>query len=241
MIRNTALQASRTARAARTSRLGVCFAAILGLCAPTGLVGVASAQEPETTNYGTFGYAAGVGGGCSSCNSCAQPCNTCQTHHCPPKLQHCMEGEPKIHVKIGCPKPIRNPCAQPNWGYYEKCWNPWPFAPNWSHCNATPPAATVALAERAYGGLTPFYGNDPQTQSAPPAQTTPRVIVPPTPAQPPYMPPMPNQPPIRTTPMPSPVPTPMPSPSGTSSSPLENLPVPRTETLRPMPGNLDDF
>ena len=225
--------------ASKAPGLSLCFAAIFGLCGPGGLVGVASAQEPETTGYGTFGYAGGgFGGGCSTCSSCGQTCNTCQTHHCPPKLQYCMEGEPKIHVKIGCPKPICNPCAQPNWGYYEKCWNPWPFPPSFTHCPTPPPAATVALTERAYGGLTPFYGNDPQPQTT---TSSPRTYVAPMPAQPPYMPPMPAQPPMRTTPMP--VPTPMPSTSapGMPGNPLESLPIPRQETLRPMPGNLDDF
>ena len=66
-----------------------------------------------------------------------------------------------------------------------------------------------------------------------------------TPSQMPYMPPQPMSPPIRTTPMPTQVPTPMPSSSmpGATGSPLESLPIPRQgqETLRPMPGNLDDF
>ena len=108
MIRHSGSPALRGPR--DTPRLSFCFAAILGLCGPGGLVGVTSAQEPETTgNYGTFGYVGGGFGGVgSSCNSCQQ-CETCQTHHWPPKLQHCMEGEPKIHVKIGCPKPICNP------------------------------------------------------------------------------------------------------------------------------------
>jgi hypothetical protein len=159
-----------------------------------------------------------------------------------------MEGGPRIHIKMGCPRPICNPCAQPNWGYYEKCWNPWPFPPNWSHCQAVPPAATVALAERAYGGLTPFYGPDTQNTmqpSLPPQQPglqpAPRPgYVAPIPQGPPTMPP--GGPSYRTTPMPSPVPTPMPSNPGAANmpmNPLESLPTPRQETLRPMPGNFD--
>jgi hypothetical protein len=243
MNRNSAHQAPRLA-------LSFFLAAGFGLCGPSGLIGVASAQEPETySSFGTFGYVGGGGGGgscgnCNTCNTCGQQCDTCQSHHCPPKLQHCMEGEPKIHVKIGCPKPICNPCSQPNWGYYEKCWNPWPYPPNWTHCPSPPPAATVALAERTYGGLTPFYG--PDTVQTQPTTTTPRTYALPTPAQPPYMPPQSTSPPMRTTPMPAPaqVPTPMPSntPPGAAGSPLESLPLPRQqETLRPMPGNLDDF
>jgi hypothetical protein len=263
--------------ARRFSRLSLFVAAMLGVggLGIPGLVCVASAQEPE--GYGVTGYtnptmtAPGFGGagysgpgygygGCASCGGGGGGCNecqTCNTHHCPPKLQHCMEGPPRIHVKIGCPKPICNPCTQPNWGYYEKCWNPWPFPPNWSHCPSPPPAATVVLAERAYGGLTPFYGPDPNA-AANPAVTTPMNPYPTAPAVPqpttpqparPYMQPMPQSPPpmsppsIRTTPPPMPVPTPMPpmNPGAASiPSPLDTLPVPRQETLRPTPG-LDGF
>ena len=75
----------------------------------------------------------------------AQDCNRCQHFHCPPGLKHCMEAPPHIHFQHGCPRPICNPCLNPNWGYYETCWNPWPWPPDFSHCRAIPPAATIAL------------------------------------------------------------------------------------------------
>src|SRR5262249_7560382 len=70
-------------------------------------------------------------------------CQGCQHFDCPPWYYHCMEGHPRIKFKKGCPKPICCPCEKPNWGYYQPCWSPWPWPPDWSHCPVTPPAATV--------------------------------------------------------------------------------------------------
>lgn len=64
-------------------------------------------------------------------------------HCCPPPLHHCEEGCPCIKRCCGCPKPVCNPCVQPNWGYYQPCWSPWPWPPDWSHCPVMPPAAIV--------------------------------------------------------------------------------------------------
>lgn len=77
-------------------------------------------------------------------------CNSCQW--LPPFLRWCHEGAPRIRIQHGCPKPICNPCATPNWGYYQSCWAPWPFQPDTSHCRAPtsqqaplmPPAAASA-------------------------------------------------------------------------------------------------
>jgi len=84
-------------------------------------------------------------GDCASCTS-----TRCQSHHCPPALKHCAEGAPRICVRLGCPKPICNPCNQPNWGYYETCWRPWPWPADYSHCAVVPPAATIALSQHPY-------------------------------------------------------------------------------------------
>ena len=73
---------------------------------------------------------------------CAAPC---QTHHCPPAYRHCFEGPPHIHWTRGCPRPICNPCDLQHFGYFETCWSPWPFPPNWGHCPTPPPAAFVQL------------------------------------------------------------------------------------------------
>jgi hypothetical protein len=75
--------------------------------------------------------------GCSTCVA------GCQRFHCPPVLKWCMEGAPRICFQHGCPKPICSPCQAPNWGYYQKCWSPWPWPPDWSHCPVPPPASQV--------------------------------------------------------------------------------------------------
>jgi hypothetical protein len=72
-------------------------------------------------------------------------CYHCQRFHCPPALKHCLEGAPRIHFHRGCPKPICNPCQNPNWGYFEPCWNPWPWPPDYSHCRTPPPASAIVL------------------------------------------------------------------------------------------------
>ncbi|MFO0863185.1 MAG: hypothetical protein U0744_00745 [Gemmataceae bacterium] len=102
--------------------------------------------------------AAFADGDCMSCGTgyCAPA--RCSSHHCPPALKHCAEGPPRICVRLGCPKPICNPCTQPNWGYYETCWRPWPFPPDYSHCAVVPPAATIALSQHPYENNYNPYG-----------------------------------------------------------------------------------
>jgi len=66
-------------------------------------------------------------------------CKTC----CPHPYRHCVLGPPQIRFPRGCPAAVCPPCDAPNWGYFQPCWNPWPFPPDWSHCPAVPPAAIV--------------------------------------------------------------------------------------------------
>ena len=75
----------------------------------------------------------------------ADPCEDCccQRLHCPPPLHHCMERPPCIKFMCGCPRPVCNPCNAPNWGYFQPCWVPWPWPPDWSHCPVPPPATMV--------------------------------------------------------------------------------------------------
>ena len=119
----------------------------------------------------------------------------CQSHHCPPAYKHCFEGPPRIHFHKGCPHPICNPCDLPNWGYYETCWTPWPFPPNWAHCPQLPPAATVQL-------------NPYVNPNLPPVMPRPGPGLPPG-AAPMQLPPMPMPPmsgdPYETLPTPRPV------------------------------------
>ena len=82
------------------------------------------------------------------------PCGVgCESHHCPPAFKYRYEGPPRIHWHHGCPHPVCNPCDLPHWGFYETCWHPWPFPPNWTHCPSPPPAAYVTL--NPYGNMPP--------------------------------------------------------------------------------------
>jgi hypothetical protein len=115
--------------------------------------------------------------GCLTCATFGTPStstgNCCQTLHCPPAYHHCYERPPCIHWKCGCPHPICNPCDLPHWGVYDKCWTPWPFPPNWTHCPTPPPAAYVTLNP---------YANLPPVRSTQPSYQTPSgVPVPPAP------------------------------------------------------------
>jgi hypothetical protein len=74
--------------------------------------------------------------------SCKPGCNV---WNCPPPYKYCMESPPCICVICACPKPVCCPADAPNWGYFQTCWRPYPWGPNWSHCYGVPPAAQVAL------------------------------------------------------------------------------------------------
>ena len=74
-----------------------------------------------------------------SCTTCCQP----ESHHCPPSFWHWQEGPPKIKFKHACPKPVCNPCTLQHAGYYQTCWHPWPWEPDWSHCALAPTALSV--------------------------------------------------------------------------------------------------
>lgn len=109
-----------------------------------------------------LGLAAAALFGAAGAARAQAPGGTCAPHckhtHCPPPLIHCREGPPQIKFRCGCPKPICNPCDSPHWGYFQTCWTPWPYPPDWSHCPVPPPAAAV------FPGLLPpntgFRGDD---------------------------------------------------------------------------------
>ena len=87
-----------------------------------------------------------------------------QHHHCPPPFVHCQEGPPNIKYKHACPRPVCNPCDLPHYGYFQPCWRPWPFPPDWSHCPEVPPAALI------HPGL-PLLAQMPETGPAPKSPT----------------------------------------------------------------------
>jgi hypothetical protein len=98
----------------------------------------------------TFGQAM-LGQPCCGQSQCCQP--TCNMWDCPPYFKYCAEGPPRICIQCGCPKPVCCPSDTPNWGYFQTCWRPYPWGPNWSHCYGVPPAATVVPAMTSAGGL----------------------------------------------------------------------------------------
>lgn len=131
-------------RTRRKCRLPWALALVLGW----GVLPAAQGQEFRAS----FGA---VGGGCAS-GTCGTTviggsCHSCQRFHCPPHYKHCQEGAPRICFQRGCPRPICDPCTQPNWGYYQTCWTPWPWPPNWSHCPVQPPASAVIPSVRVPG------------------------------------------------------------------------------------------
>lgn len=112
----------------------------------TGLIALGWTQTSQAQEIVYAGPAMGGYAGMNGCSTCAAPISSvhcCQKFHCPPPLKHCMERPPRIHWSHGCPKPICCPCDQPNWGYHQTCWTPWPWPLDWNHCPVTPPAAHV--------------------------------------------------------------------------------------------------
>lgn len=124
---------------------------------------------------------AAFGQDCGTCSTCGiQP----PTHHCPPKFWHWEEGPPKLKFKRACPKPVCDPCSLPHAGYFQTCWSPWPWAPDWSHC-ALPPS--VGLVEDVPSdAVVPLYtprdpAATPPTAATPPANQVKRPLPPPAP------------------------------------------------------------
>ena len=71
-------------------------------------------------------------------------CPSCKVFCCP-HYKHQTEGGPRICFWPCCGRPVNNLCVNPapNWGYYQTCWSPWPWGPDWSHCPVQPPASLV--------------------------------------------------------------------------------------------------
>jgi hypothetical protein len=93
--------------------------------------------------------------------------------NCPPPYKHCMEGPPCICFKCGCPKPVCCPANAPNWGYFQTCWRPWPWPPDWSHCYGAPPASQL-IPPLANAYMTPVNPSG----EAPGTLPTPRMVPP---------------------------------------------------------------
>src|SRR5207244_1215571 len=114
-----------------------------------GLTATAAAQQANGNGGGMMTGVGMNGGGCAGggCAAGATAAGSCGGHclpiHCPPALHHCQEGPPCIKFHCGCPRPVCCPCDQPNWGYFQTCWRPWPWPPNYSHCAVPGPQAFI--------------------------------------------------------------------------------------------------
>jgi hypothetical protein len=154
------------------SRESVRHGALLSVALWAGLLfgSAASAQAPQ---------------GCSSCQS-GESCGYCNGKPCPPWVKYRFEGPPRIKFKHGCPRPLCNPCDLPHYGYFQTCWQPWPFPPDWSHC-PTPPPGTMVPYEHPGRRQTVF--EQPPAEAPPPRRTEPGndkgTSTEPTPAPPP--------------------------------------------------------
>jgi hypothetical protein len=101
--------------------------------------GCASSAGGGCASCPSGGCAPGATGGCASCASGLPGCLT----KCPPPFIHHYEGPPKLKYKKACPRPVCDPCNLEHYGYYQTCWAPWPFPPDWSHCPVPPPGAVL--------------------------------------------------------------------------------------------------
>jgi hypothetical protein len=73
--------------------------------------------------------------------------------HCP-RLHFCCPRPPKICWHPVCLKPICCPGELEHYGYWQTCWHPWPFPPDWSHCPVPP--SEVAIFGGAHGPTPPL-------------------------------------------------------------------------------------
>lgn len=142
--------------------------------------------------------------GCPSCGKC------------PPPFKWYAEKPPCIIFKHACPRPVCDPCHLEHYGYYQTCWRPWNFPPDWSHCPTPPPG--VVLPAPPYPPYTPKSAYPRSivpdlkdnrkdelptprvepTASMAPAAATPRLVAIPTVLTPA---PVTTAPPLATTPM----------------------------------------
>lgn len=89
----------------------------------------------------TGGEVRAQGAGCASCGKC------------PPPFKWYAEKPPCIIFKHACPRPVCDPCSLEHYGYYQTCWRPWSYPPDWSHCPTPPPG--VVLPAPQYPPYTP--------------------------------------------------------------------------------------
>jgi len=119
----------------------------------------------------TIGFTSQCNSGTCGSDSCAQtscPDKACapKKYQCPPPYFWYTEGPPRLRFKKACPRPVCDPCNLEHYGYYQTCWRPWAYPPDWSHCPVPPPGvvlpppATPPYAPRIYPQPTRSGGNE---------------------------------------------------------------------------------
>jgi hypothetical protein len=86
--------------------------------------------------------------------NCCGPTSNCGT------WVHCQPKPPCILFPRVCGKCVCNPCEMEHFGYYNTCWAPWGFHPDFSHC-PTPQLASVVPPKWP---KTEYFSNDPRAQ-----------------------------------------------------------------------------
>jgi hypothetical protein len=90
-------------------------------------ISIAKAQEGYEVGGGATGsYNGGAGLGQGGC---------CLKEFCGPIFGHCT---PNSGCHCPCRKPLCDPCALENYGYYPVYWRPWKQQVNWSNCSVPP-------------------------------------------------------------------------------------------------------
>jgi hypothetical protein len=117
---------------------------------------------------GLAGTAAAQHGNCDACAPCPRGHGCFHKERCPPPFVHRVEGPPHLRYKHACPRPVCDPCSLYHWGYYQPCWRPWPFPPDYNHCPVPPVAAYVPHAE--LGIARPAFEAPRAEPPAPPSQ-----------------------------------------------------------------------
>jgi hypothetical protein len=62
---------------------------------------------------------------------------------CCPSITFWRVRPPCIKYRCVCPKSVCGPCNVEHYGYYQTCWHPWLFPPDYSHCRIPPTTNSV--------------------------------------------------------------------------------------------------
>ena len=81
----------------------------------------------------------------------------CGPRHGCPGYVHCQPMAPRMHFPQVCGKAVCEPCTLEHFGYYNTCWAPWGFPPDFSHCPTPQLAAIVPTSYPKTQYFSPDY------------------------------------------------------------------------------------